>query len=139
MNELGNIVYYQPYPLQGEENPTSNPSVFFNDEVYFVNRLVTENRIVCDYELSSALELQSIKLPKRQVLANVCTWKYRGVECTYTGAGVADYFDQPLSAVTGVSVNNLGDNCSKKLSGCKLRFGTQVILPFGGFPGSSLA
>ncbi|HBN3702364.1 TPA: phage minor tail protein L [Escherichia coli] len=50
----------------------------------------------------------------RIMLANTCTWTYRGDECGYHGPAVADEYDQPTSDITK-------DKCSKCLSGCKFR------------------
>lgn len=137
------VAYYQAFPLQGNENTTSNPAVFFPPEVYFVNRLVVENRVLCEYELSSSLEVQGIKLPKRQIINNTCQWKYRGAECTYVGGAVGDLYDNVIVAPALVSAQGFPDNCSKTLTGCRLRFpaapnGVFPVLPFGGFPGSGL-
>ena len=48
--------------------------------------------------------------PGRIMLANTCTWTYRGDECGYHGPAVADEYDQPTSDITK-------DKCSKCLSG----------------------
>ena len=37
------------------------------------------------FELASKFDLAGQKIPKRQVIANVCQWKYRSSECSYTG------------------------------------------------------
>ena len=52
-----------------------------------------ENKLVVEFELVSALDLQGIMLPRRQVLTSVCTWKYRGADCSYTGPAVATQTD----------------------------------------------
>ncbi|WP_311236648.1 phage minor tail protein L [Escherichia coli] len=57
------------------------------------------------------------------LLANTCTWTYRGDECGYSGPAVADEYDQPTSDITK-------DKCSKCLSGCKFR---NNVGNFGGF------
>ncbi|MFP1495830.1 hypothetical protein ACLB1Q_05130 [Escherichia coli] len=36
----------------------------------------------------------------RIMLANTCTWTYRGDECGYHGPAVADEYDQPTSDIT---------------------------------------
>ena len=59
----------------------------------------------------------------RIMLANTCTWTYRGDECGYHGPAVADEYDQPTSDITK-------DKCSKCLSGCKFR---NNVGNFGGF------
>lgn len=107
-------------------NPSADPNAHFIDEIYFIDRKVLENKLVVEFELASALDLQGITLPRRQVLSSVCTWKYRSAECGYTGGAVATATD---TITTDINL----DRCGKRLISCKYRFGTG-ILPFGGFP-----
>jgi lambda family phage minor tail protein L len=114
-------------------NPDADPNQYLPDDVWFVERKVSENRYVIEWELSSAFDLQGVMLPYRQVIQNACSWKYRGAECGYMGAPF-DRNDQPCSAAD--------DYCPKKLTSCEKRFnsvtpGWLAILPFGGFPGAS--
>jgi lambda family phage minor tail protein L len=110
------------------QNPTADPNVGFPDEVYFVNRKVAENNIYLEFELASAWDVAGVKLPRRQVIQNLCPWKYRGTECGYTGGPKANIYDQSTSDPDE-------DQCGKRLSSCKIRFGANSNLPFGGFPG----
>lgn len=107
-------------------NPSADPNAHFIDEIYFIDRKVLENKLIVEFELASALDLQGITLPRRQVLSSVCTWKYRSAECGYTGGAVATATD---TVTTDINL----DRCGKRLISCKYRFGTG-ILPFGGFP-----
>ena len=112
-------------------NPTADPNVALNDEVYYVDRKSAEDPAGIEWELSGALDLVGVKLPRRQIIANVCPWKYRGGECNYTGGAVADAYDTPTSDITK-------DACGKRLTSCKLRFGANNTLRFGGFPAAAL-
>ena len=51
----------------GNTNPfgTPDPTAEFPQEIYFLDRKVTENRDVVTWELQSALDLVNVKLPKR--------------------------------------------------------------------------
>jgi len=51
----------------GNTNPygTPDPSAEFPQEIYFLDRKVTENRNVVTWEAQSALDLVNVKLPKR--------------------------------------------------------------------------
>ena len=71
----------------------------------------------------SYTHLDVYKRQGRTMLANTCTWTYRGDECGYHGPAVADEYDQPTSDITK-------DKCSKCLSGCKFR---NNVGNFGGF------
>ena len=113
-------------------NPTANPSQHFEDQEYTIFQKTQENNVFIEFELASALELTGCKIPRRQCLATVCTWIYKGEGCGYTGEPVATEFD----VLTDVAAM---DKCSHKVSGCKLRFGDSSELPFGGFVGMRLA
>lgn len=83
------------------------------------------------FELASSLDMVAVRLPRRQYIQNCCTWLYRGADCGYSGGPVADAGGNPTT-------NPTLDACGKQLSDCKLRFGANAVLPFGGFPGCGL-
>lgn len=112
-------------------NPTANPNEYFTDDVFYITRKTAENKVLIEWELGSALDLQGVYIPRRQVIASVCSFVYRGEECGYAGAAVAKADDSPTTDINE-------DRCSHKISGCKLRFGDNGELRFGGFPGSQL-
>lgn len=120
--------------LQGREtsaNTSADPNARFPDERWFIDRKVNETRDFVQFELASKFDLAGQKVPRRQVVANICQWKYRSSECSYDGD---DYFD-----VNGNRVTTLAqDQCGKRVSSCKLRFGDDEELPFGSFPGAGL-
>ena len=70
--------------------------------------------VSASFVLSTPAETDGVVFPGRIMLANTCTWTYRGDECGYSGPAVADEYDQPTSDITK-------DKCSKCLSGCKFR------------------
>ena len=115
--------------LDGES--AADPNARWPEERWFVDRKATESRDSVTFELASKFDLAGQKIPKRQVIANVCQWKYRSSECSYTGS---NYFD-----VNGNSVSTLAEDvCGKRVASCKLRFGDTAELPFGSFPGAGL-
>lgn len=113
-------------------NVSADPNTYFPDDIFYVNRKTSEQRLYVEWELTSALDISGIRLPRRQIIQNTCPWKYRSAECSYAGGAVADIHD-----ITTVDLAL--DKCGKRLSSCKLRFpGTNAILPYGGFPGASM-
>ena len=115
--------------LDGEA--AADPNAKFPDERWFIDRKANESRDSVTFELASKFDLAGQKLPKRQIVANVCQWVYRSSECSYTGS---NYFD-----VNGNTVSTLAaDVCGKRVESCKLRFGNTAELPFGSFPGAGL-
>jgi lambda family phage minor tail protein L len=117
----------------GGTNASADPLSHLPDETYFVTQKTSETKLLVEFELGSALDLQGVMLPRRQIVSGICGWRYRDPgTCGYSGGPVADRFDQPTS-------NPAVDNCSRTLAGCKLRFGVAAVLPFGGFPGAGQA
>lgn len=100
--------------LDGEA--AADPHAKFPDEIWYVDRKASENRDAVSFELASKFDLAGVMLPKRQLIANVCQWKYRGAECGYTGTR---YFNTNDGAETTLA----NDVCGKRLSSCELRFG----------------
>ena len=111
-------------------NPFADPTPFLPDDLWFVERKVTENKFMIEWELSSPFDVMNVMLPARQVIQNSCPWKYRSTECGYVGP----YFDLNNLSTT-VQAN---DVCNKSLGACKVRFpGANAVVPFGGFPGAN--
>jgi lambda family phage minor tail protein L len=111
-------------------NPTADPMQMLPDEVWFVDRKSNETPSFIEFELASALDLVGTAIPRRQMIQNCCSWVYRSANCTYAGG--------PVAMDNGEATGNPAlDKCGKRLSDCKLRFGSG-ILPYGGFPGCGL-
>jgi len=104
-------------------------------QVWYIDAKTSETNEVVEFALSSPMDLQGLMIPTRQ-LHSLCTWcirnKYRtGDGCDYAGSR---YFDKNNNPVSDPSL----DECNGTLSACKLRFGENNELSFGGFPGTSL-
>lgn len=125
------VRYLDAVNFPGGTNPTADPNCHFPDEVWFVDRKSAENSAVLEFELAAAFDVAGVFLPRRQCIQNVCTWRYRSAECGYTGGPVADRNDVPTTLASK-------DQCGKRLSSCRLRFGAFAPLPFGAFPGVGL-
>ena len=115
--------------LDGEA--AADPHAKFPDEIWYVDRKASENRDSVSFELASKFDLAGVMIPKRQIIANICQWKYRSTECGYSGSNYWDINDQAVATLAL-------DRCGKRLSSCKLRFGETSELPFGSFPGAGL-
>lgn len=112
-------------------NPSADPSQEFPPDVWFIEQKTGETNEVVEFELSSALDFQDAQLPRRQIIANLCPFTYRGAYCGYVGTNKFDVNDNP---VTDPAL----DVCAKRLSSCKKRFGSTNVLNFGGFPAAAL-
>jgi len=123
--------YLDAVNFPGDTNPygTPDPTAEAPREIFYVDRKVTENRDVVEFELVSAFDLANVRAPKRQCIANICQWKYRSTECGYTGSNYFDVNDNTVSSAAD-------DVCGKRLSSCELRFDPNADegVPFGSFP-----
>lgn len=128
--------YLDAVNFAGGINADADPVQELADEVWFVNRKAEQRAgLYINFELSAAFDLAGKMLPGRQCLANTCQWLsiggYRGAFCGYAGGAVADAND--------VATSDLAvDDCGGRVASCKLRFGANGRLPFGGFPGAGL-
>ncbi len=117
--------------FSGGVNHSADPSAEFADDIYYIDRKSRETRDVIEFELAASFDLEGVNLPRRQIVQNVCPWRYRSSECSYTGT---KYFDASDRTVT----SSTQDICGKHLSSCQVRFGQNAELPFGGFPAAGL-
>jgi lambda family phage minor tail protein L len=125
------LKYLDAVNFPGATNPTADPSAAMPDDVYFIDRKSTENKLLIEFELAAAFDLSGVRLPRRFIVQNVCQWRYRGGECGYTGSAYFNINDQSVSSLSQ-------DVCGKRLSSCKARFGQYAELPFGSFPAAGL-
>jgi lambda family phage minor tail protein L len=98
-------------------NSTADPTAELPADIYYVERKVNENKLSIEWELAAAIDLSGVMLPGRQILANLCPWKFKGAECGYTGGQAT---------------------CNKTLQRCEAIWGEGVVLPYGGFPAAGL-
>lgn len=60
-----------------------DPNAELPRDIYFIDRKSNENKNLIQFELSSILDMEGIKLPGRLVIANTCPFTYRGNGCMY--------------------------------------------------------
>lgn len=125
------LKYLDAINFEGGVNASADPNQVLDREIWVVARKSAENKVFVEFELAASIDMPGVMLPRRQVIANVCTWRYRSAECGYSGGAVADRND--------IAVGDLAlDVCGRRLTSCKLRFGAYAELPFGGFPAAGL-
>ena len=105
-------------------------------ETYRVERKAELTRNSLVLELASQLDHEGVMLPRRVALKRTCTHRYRvwdGTAFDYTNA-TCPYVGAASFDRLGNATNDPNDNCGKRLSDCRLRFGQNARLPFRGFP-----
>lgn len=98
-------------------NAQADPNAHFPPDIFIVERKVSETKLQIEFELTSAVDLEEIRLPKRQLLASSCNAVYKSSRCGYAGA--------LATCDKGLNTTN----------GCVAHFGVGAELPFNGFPG----
>jgi lambda family phage minor tail protein L len=125
---LGKYLDAVNFPDAG--NPYADPTTAYPDEIFFIARKAQENSAMVEMELAVAFDVNNVLLPRRQVIAGTCQWRYRSAECSYAGPPVQDINGNPTS-------DPAKDRCRKNLAACRARFGNG-ILKSSTFPGSTL-
>lgn len=74
--------------------PGADSTIALPDDAFYIDRKVSENKLTCEFELTTNMAVDDLTLPRRRVWANLCAWKYRGGECGFTGAAVAGVDDE---------------------------------------------
>ncbi|EJY5232546.1 phage minor tail protein L [Salmonella enterica] len=96
-----------------EGNPDADPE---QEAVarYSVEQLSELTTSTATFVLASPVETDGSVFPGRIMLAEICTFDYRGEECGYNGPPVADEFDKPTA-------DPVKDKCSHCMKGCTMR------------------
>jgi lambda family phage minor tail protein L len=63
-----------------------DPDAHFPDDIFYINKKITESKNFLEFELVSALELENSYVPSRVVMSSYCNWTYRcDIGCGYKG------------------------------------------------------
>ena len=93
----------QELPIGYEPDPYSELPA----DVYYIERKLSENKSTIKYQLSSILDLEGIKIPKRMIVSDKCMWQYRGCGCWYQHAETNAI--DPVSGKPEINPNNTKD------------------------------
>lgn len=127
-----------------DDGPTPDAEAAYGTDVYRFYQKVEHNKRVISWILAAAMDQEGVQLPRRQVLRDVCLWRYRRsvpdangnfagydyskAQCPYTGDQAYDINGNPTTPDKDAPGRHVV-NC------CKVRFGASAELPFAGFPG----
>ena len=103
-------------------------------DIFFIERKASESKTAIVYELSSSLDVEGIKLPRRTVQSKKCGFAYRGCGCFYESAENA-LFDSSTPNIMPKTVPSEPDQplpgpgtTSKLLAKCQIR-DSELSLP----------
>jgi len=91
-------------------SPQADTLQEFPVDIFYIERKTQETALTITWQLSNVLDLEGVKLPRRVITQNLCLWRYRSSECSYTGAPVFNSRDQVISTAgqtaQGIAVIN---------------------------------
>ena len=86
--------YLDDANFSDEDRPaeqSADPNAEFPRDIFFIERISQENKRMIEFQLSSVLDLENIRLPARMMIQQRCMWFYRGEGCSYEyAAGLTD-------------------------------------------------
>jgi len=82
--------------LDGGTDPDG--TAHWPDEIWTIQQKTAESKLLVEFTLSTAFDLDGVVLPKRRALRYTCPWIYRSANCGYAGPPVADAEDQPIQS-----------------------------------------
>jgi len=81
------LKYLNGNNFAGASNPYTNDVSIYEVElpkdIYYIDRKSSENPMVIEFSLVSALDVENLSLPNRTILAKRCPYSYRGEGCLY--------------------------------------------------------
>ncbi|MBN9600833.1 MAG: phage minor tail protein L [Afipia sp.] len=122
--------------------PDADPDIEHDPDIFVIDQKTTQNKLVVEFMLGTAIDIEGRMIPGRQVVQGYCPWRYRrwnGSEWVYpTGTTACPYTGEAMFDERGNPTDDPAkDRCAKRLGiGCKRRYPTGD-LPFGGFPGAA--
>ena len=130
MAKVTEITTFEQY-LDDGSDPDSE--MFFS-QTWYISRKSGENQNSVTFDLASPADLTGQTIPRR-IVHSMCHWAlnggYRGPDCGYTGTL---YFTDKGEPTDNPALDQCGGLCKD----CKMRFGEENQIPFGGFIASSL-
>jgi len=81
------LKYLHQNNFTGNVNPYSVDSSIIEVElpkdIYYIDRKTSENSVMLEYSLVSALDIENLTLPSRTIFSKRCPFSYRGEGCLY--------------------------------------------------------
>jgi lambda family phage minor tail protein L len=113
-------------------NPDSGANAQFPEEIYYIDRKVTETRDFVEFELVSSFDMGDAKAPRRLVMQNLCQWEYKGKECGYSGSNAFDVTGEQITLVAATGFG-YSTNQEKLTANSSLTEGNALVSTNGWF------
>jgi lambda family phage minor tail protein L len=122
--------YLDAVNFPGGLNPSADSTEYFDDDIFYIEQKTNENKNIIEFALAAKTDVDGTEVPAR-VMTQTCGWTYRGEGCLFAGGAIATEFN--------IATSNIAlDKCAHDLVGCKMRWGANAVLPYGGFPALGL-
>lgn len=142
---MARVTRWRTYARYLDGMPDADPDIWISRDVYYVAQKKDQSKRYIEFELRCLMDLAGRQLPGRQFVRDWCARRYRvwnadagafvyahaDVACPYSGSACFD--------ASGDICASFQDACGKRLSDCKLRFGSAATLPFWGYPGAAIS
>lgn len=84
--------YLEQYDFRGKKviikmvwaNQLSDPDAYIDDVFYIDNYTADQNNV--EFTLTGKFDVLGVDLPARRYTRNYCAWKFKSIECGYSGA-----------------------------------------------------
>ena len=109
----------RPFSPRIQELPAGyepDPNAELPKDVYFIERKTGENKNTIQYQLSSILDLEGVKIPRRLIVADKCNWQYRGPGCWYQHIDEGEIKNSSGNAIEQVPVLQKADLTTKEFT-----------------------
>ena len=113
-------------------NADSGANAQFPEEIYYIDRKVTETRDFVEFELVSSFDMGDAKAPRRLVMQNLCQWEYKSKECGYSGSNTFDVTGEQITLVAATGFG-YSTNQEKLTANSSLTEGNALISTNGWF------
>ena len=100
----GNTNPISPRAQELPDGYEPDPNAELPKDVYFIERKTGENKNTIQYQLSSILDLEGVKIPRRTIVADKCNWQYRGPGCWYQEAYTTETQDEDGNPIQQVPI-----------------------------------
>jgi lambda family phage minor tail protein L len=100
----------ETWGMAAGSNPLGTPDAeaYLSDDIYYIEKVISENKQIVEFELASILELSKVRLPRRRMFANNCGHEYRNSSgCDYTGLSKADSGDKKFVEDYGLTITDM--------------------------------
>ena len=104
-----------------------DPNAFFPPDIYYIDRKAVETNSLLEFELSSAFDLQEVKLPGRMLLQTSCVWRYRGEGCCYENNRINSTHGDATLLASAPPIANEKDEIIKDVVGALSSGGVALI------------